>query len=293
MKIKDVLEERSTGVSFEFFPPKSDEARGSFVKVVEELGAYDPLYVSVTYGAGGTTQSRTVDTLGWIREATDLTVMSHLTCIGATRETLDDLLRGYLADGIDNVLALRGDPPVGVSDFDPTKGEFAYAKDLVGFVRGFDGFSIGVAVFPEGHGQAPSLEKDTEYMKMKVDAGAEFAISQMFFDNRYFFELMERAGGAGIDIPILPGIMPITDLKKIMGFAEFCDATIPPEIVERMRPFTDLPEDMRKVGIEIAIEQCDELIRAGVPFFHFYALNRSEAVSQIIDALGMASRRSG
>jgi methylenetetrahydrofolate reductase (NADH) len=115
----------------------------------------------------------------------------------------------------------------------------------------------------------------------------------MFFDNRYFFELMERAGGAGIDIPILPGIMPITDLKKIMGFAEFCDATIPPEIVERMRPFTDLPEDMRKVGIEIAIEQCDELIRAGVPFFHFYALNRSEAVSQIIDALGMASRRSG
>jgi methylenetetrahydrofolate reductase (NADPH) len=290
MKIREVLEERSGGVSFEFFPPKSDQARDTFVQVVEDLERYDPLYVSVTYGAGGTTQSRTVDTIGWIREASDVTVMSHLTCIGATRETLDELLRGYLADGVENILALRGDPPVGVPDFDPTKGEFAYAKDLVEFVRTYDAFSIGVAVFPEGHGQAPSLGKDTEYMKMKVDAGAEFGISQMFFDNRYFFALQERAAGAGIDIPLLPGIMPITDLRKIMGFADFCDATIPQEIIERMRPFADLPDDMRKVGIEIAIEQCDELIRAGVPYLHFYALNRSEAVSQIIDALGLRGR---
>ena len=191
------------------------------MKVVKDLSAYDPLYVSVTYGAGGTTRDRTVNTLKWIKQETDLTVMSHLTCIGATRASLGALLREYRDHGIDNILALRGDPPKNAPDFDPARGEFKYARDLVEFVKNDGHFSIAVAVYPEGHGQSPSIEKDMEYTKQKIDAGADFGITQMFFDNRYYYEFMDRAEKLGITIPILPGIMPIIDCKKIRGVRRF------------------------------------------------------------------------
>ena len=286
MKISEIFKKKKQGISFEFFPPKSPGGKDAFLKVAKDLSAYDPLYVSVTYGAGGTTQDRTINTLKWIKEETDLTVMSHLTCIGATRASLNSLLKEYEAHGIDNVLALRGDPPKNVPDFDLEQGEFKYAKNLVDFVKKYDYFSIAVAVYPEGHLQSPSLEKDLEFTKQKIDAGADFAITQMFFDNRYFYEFMDRAAKQGITIPILPGIMPIIDCKKIVEFAGFCNTTVPQEILDRMEPVMDVPEEMRKLGVEFAVKQCEDLMKHGVKYFHFYTMNRSDTVSEIVKALG-------
>jgi len=289
MRISEEFKERKQGISLEFFPPKSAEGKASFIKVVKNLSAHDPLYVSVTCGAGGTTQDRTSNTLKWIKEETDLTVMSHLTCIGATRASLDALLKEYQAHGIDNILALRGDPPGNAPDFDPSQGEFTYARDLVEFIKQYNYFSIAVAVYPEGHGQSPSIEMDMEYTKQKIDAGADFGITQMFFDNRYYYDFMDRAAKLGITIPILPGIMPIIDCKKIVEFAGFCNTTVPKEILDRMEPVMDMPEETRKLGVEFAVRQCEDLMRHGVNYFHFYTMNRSDSVSEILKALGIKS----
>lgn len=285
MYIRDILKERRKGISFEFFPPKSQEGKENFMKVVKDLERFNPLYVSVTYGAGGTTQERTLMTLKWLKEDTGLTVMSHLTCIGATESSMDQLLKTYISMGVDNILALRGDPPRGIPGFDPLKGDFKYAIDLIRFIKRYNRFSIAVAVYPEGHKDSPTLELDMEYTKKKIDEGADFAITQMFFDNRYYYEFMDRALKSGIKIPIIPGIMPIGDLRKITEFAEFCKATIPEKIRKRMEPFLESPEDMKKAGIEIAIEQCLDLYDNGVRYFHFYTLNKSDMVILIIEAL--------
>lgn len=285
MKINDALKKSDHGVSFEFFPPKSEEGREGFIEVVKALRRYDPIYVSVTYGAGGSTRDRTSNTLGWIQQETDLTVMSHLTCIGATRESTNALLKDYMERGIDNILALRGDPPRNAPNFDAAQGEFSYAKDLVEFVRTYDSFSIAVAVYPEGHIESPGIDKDIEYTKQKIDAGADFGITQMFFDNRYYYDFMERVQKAGIKVPILPGLMPITDCRKIEEFANFCNATIPMDIRKKMEPFLDKPEDMRKLGVEYAISQCEDLIKNGVRYLHFYTMNKSDSVGEILDAV--------
>jgi len=290
MNVSDKFKERGQGISLEFFPPKSPEGKGAFMKVVNELKAFDPLYVSVTYGAGGTTQDRTLNTLKWIKKETDLTVMSHLTCIGATKMSMSALLKEYQGSGIDNILALRGDPPMNRPDFDPTQGEFKYARNLVDFVKKYDYFSIAVAVYPEGHAQSPSIEKDMEYTKQKIDAGADFGITQMFFDNRYYYDFLDRAAKLGITIPILPGIMPIVDCKKIVQLAEFCNASVPKAILDRMEPAMDMPEEMRKLGVEYAVKQCEDLIKNGVNYLHFYTMNRSDSVSEILKALRIERR---
>jgi methylenetetrahydrofolate reductase (NADPH) len=287
MRISAKFKERTHGISLEFFPPKSVGGKDAFMKVVKDLSAVDPLYVSVTYGAGGTTRDRTVNALKWIKQETDLTVMSHLTCIGATRASVGALMGEYRDHGIDNILALRGDPPRSEPDFDPARGEFKYARDLVEFVKHDGHFSIAVAVYPEGHAQSPGIEKDLEYTKQKIDAGADFGITQMFFDNRYYYEFMDRAEKLGITIPILPGIMPIVDCKKIREFAGFCNTTVPKEILDRMEPVLDMPEDMRKLGVEFAVRQCEDLMKHGVNYFHFYTMNRSDSVSEILKATGM------
>ena len=255
------------------------------MRVVDILRKYNPLYVSVTYGSGGSTRDRTSQTLKWIRKETDLTVMSHLTCIGATKASMDTLLRDYMDHGIENVLAMRGDPPRDIPDFDLSMGEFRYARDLVEFIMAYDYFSTAVAVYPEGHPESPGIEKDMEYTKQKIDEGADCALTQMFFDNRYFYDFMDRAEKAGITIPVLPGIMPVTDCRKIMEFANFCGATIPDNLKKRMEPLRDRPDDMRKLGIEYAIGQCEDLRNNGVRYLHFYTMNRADAVSQILDAL--------
>ncbi len=285
MKISNRFKEREHGISLEFFPPKSAEGEKAFMAAVNDLTSFDPLYVSVTYGAGGTTQDRTSNTLKWIKRETNLTVMSHLTCIGATRTSLGVLLKDYQKYGIDNILALRGDPPKNVPDFDLTRGEFKYARDLVNFVKKYDYFSIAVAVYPEGHGQSPSIKKDMEYTKQKIDAGADFGITQMFFDNRYYYMFMDRAAKLGITIPILPGIMPIIDCKKITEFAGFCNTTVPKGILDRMEPVLNMPEEIRKLGVEFAVRQCEDLMKHGVKYFHFYTMNRSDSIREILNAL--------
>lgn len=286
MKIKEILSSKAKGLSFEFFPPKSEDGRESFMKVVKTLRQYDPMYVSVTFGAGGSTQDRTKNTLLWIKQETDLAVMSHLTCTGATKDSMDNLLKDYIAHGIDNVLAMRGDPPKDAKDFDPAKGEFKYAKDLVSFVKKYNSFSIAVAVYPEGHQESPGIEKDIEYTKIKVDAGADFGITQMFFDNRHYYSFMERAAKAGINIPILPGILPITDFKKVKEFSSFCKTAVPDSLEKLLSPVIDNPDEMRKRGIEYTIRQCEDLLKNGVKYLHFFALNKAEAVSEIINSLG-------
>jgi methylenetetrahydrofolate reductase (NADPH) len=285
MKIRDILKTRTRGISFEIFPPKTAEEKDGVIKVVKDLSAFDPLYVSVSYGAGGTTQDRTLTTLRWLTEETNLPLMTHLTCIGSTNFSIYLLLRELQALGVDNILALRGDPPKSIPGFDPAKGEFKYARDLVEFIKKFGCFSIAVAVYPEGHRESPNLDKDLEYTKQKIDAGADFGITQMFFDNSFFYNFRERALKMGISIPILPGIMPIIDCRKIVSFAGLCNTTIPQDILDRMEPVLSMPEEMRKLGVEFAIKQCQDLIKNGVRYIHFYSMNRSDSVQEIVRAL--------
>jgi methylenetetrahydrofolate reductase (NADPH) len=199
---------------------------------------------------------------------------------------MDLLMKDYIEMGVDNILALRGDPPKEVHDYNYDQGEFKIAKDLVEFVGKYDKFSISVAVYPEGHAESPSIEKDMEYTKMKIDAGADFGITQMFFDNVHFHRFMDRADKAGITIPILPGILPVSDFKKVQEFAGFCNATIPKAMHDWFTPYMDSPEDTHKRGIEYAVKQCEDLLKNGVKYIHFYTLNKSESVSGILDALG-------
>jgi methylenetetrahydrofolate reductase (NADPH) len=286
MKIKDILKIHKQGIALEFFPPKTVDGKPAFLSVVEELKAFDPLYMSMTYGAAGTTQERTLNALRWLREDRGITLMSHLTCIGATKESIGAIVEEFESNGIDNILALRGDSPKALPGFDPSKGDFLFARDLVDFLAKTGRFSLAVAVYPEGHPQSPSLEKDLEYTKQKIDRGADFAITQMFFDDRYFYRFRDRATRAGITIPIIPGIMPIVDCKRIKEFAGVCSATIPQDILDRMEPVSDLPEDMRKLGVELAVKQVEDLTRHGVNYIHFYTMNRADSVIEILTALG-------
>jgi methylenetetrahydrofolate reductase (NADPH) len=288
MKIKDILRTNDCGFALEFFPPKNEEGRAAFLKVVDDLKAFGPLYVSITYGAGGTTRERTLTALGWLRKNDRLPLMSHLTGIGATRDSIGAIADELKALGIDNILALRGDPPKNASAF--AAGDFPFARDLVAFLKGTGLFSIGVAVYPEGHAQSPSLEKDLEYTKQKIDAGADFAITQMFFENGHYYRFLDRAARAGITIPLIPGIMPILDCKRIKDFANVCNATIPKAILDRIEPVTDMPEEVRKLGVEFAVKQVEDLLRHGVKYIHFYTMNRYDSVSEILAAIGSLTR---
>jgi methylenetetrahydrofolate reductase (NADPH) len=291
MKIKDILRRYERGFALEFFPPKSEEGKGAFLDVVNNLKSCGPLYLSMTYGAGGTTRERTMTALAWLREDSSLPLMSHLTGIGATKDSIGAIVDELESLGIGNILALRGDPPKNKPDFDASKGEFPFARDLVDFLRKTGLFSLGVAVYPEGHPQSPTLAKDLEYTKQKIDAGADFAISQMFFENDHYYRFLERAAKAGIFIPIVPGIMPILDCKRIKEFADVCNAAIPQAILDRIEPVMDMPEEVRKLGVEFAIRQVRDLMNHGVKYIHFYTMNRADSVIEILNATGMARRQ--
>ena len=283
MKIGDLLKERKFSVSFEFFPPKTPEGERQLFETIDELKKLKPTFVSVTYGAGGSTRDRTREIVRKIHEEEGLTVMAHLTCIAHTRKELLDILQDYKEMGIENILALRGDVPRDKPDFRPPQGACKYAKELVELIRDNFGdyFSIGVASYPEGHPESPNMEWEIRFFKEKVLAGADFSITQMFFDNRYYYNFVERCTKAGINIPIIPGIMPITNFKQIKKFASMCGATIPQSLIDRMEPVEDKPEEVARIGIEFATKQCEDLIRNGVPGLHFYTLNRSRATLEI------------
>jgi methylenetetrahydrofolate reductase (NADPH) len=285
MKIKELMAQQGRHISFEFFPPKTSEDEDRLFGVIAELEALKPTFVSVTYGAGGGTMKNTSGVVLRIKRETSLTPMPHLTCVDQSEDELRKILEDYHKQGVDNVLALRGDPPKGTEKFVAPENGFCYAIDLVNLAIAVGGYSIGVAVYPEGHKEAPSLEKDMFYTKQKIDAGADFAITQMFFDNRFFYDFMERAEKAGIAVPVIPGIMPVTDIEKIKRFSQMSGATLPPSLVEQMEKAASADE-ARRIGIDFAVRQCQDLWQNGVRYFHFYTLNHSQTVAEIVRNLG-------
>ncbi|MFH2138449.1 MAG: methylenetetrahydrofolate reductase [NAD(P)H] [Candidatus Omnitrophota bacterium] len=285
MKISEILKEKNEGVSFEFFPPKSDIGKKSLSATVSVLKEFKPLYMSMTYGAGGGTQERTKDAVELLLQETKIEVMPHLTCIGAHKETISGLLDYYKERKIDNIMALRGDPPCGVDNFSFAQQDFSYAVDLVKTIKINDNFCIGVAVYPEGHIESPGIDQDIEYTKQKIDIGADFAVTQMFFDNKYFYQMLERFHKKGITIPVLPGILPLTDVDKVKQFAAICRSTIPEHIERAMARFAGNPQEMEKVGIDFTIKQCRDLIRNGAKKLHFFTLNKPEIIKTILNAI--------
>ena len=256
---------------------------------IGRLELFGPSFVSVTYGAGGGTRKTTGRVVERIIRETHLTPMPHLTCCGQSREDLKEVLLGYRQLGVENILALRGDLPKDVAAMPATDG-VGYARDLVLLAGKLNAFCIGVALYPEGHLEAPSLESDLFYAKQKIEAGADFAITQMFFDNRFVYDLVERIEKAGICIPIILGIMPITDLEKIRQFTQTCGASLPPSLVSRLERATS-PGDVKKIGVDFATRQCDELRRNGFRRFHFFTLNQAEAVTEILHNLSLGGAR--
>ncbi len=283
MKISDLLKQVNTSISFEFFPPKTPEAEKQLFETIKDLEPLKPTFVSVTYGAGGSTRDRTRNIVKRIHEETSLTVMAHLTCIGHSKRELLDILNDYKNIGIQNILALRGDIPVNMENFQQPEDGCRFAVELVELIREKFGdyFCIAVAAYPEGHPESPNLEREILFFKKKVEAGADFAITQMFFDNRYFYEFLEKVEKERINIPIIPGIMPITNFKQIRKFALMCGATIPEELVKKLEAVEDKPEEVKKIGIEYATKQCIDLLEHGVKGLHFYTLNKSDATLQI------------
>jgi len=289
MKLSDILAKASGPlVSCEFFPPKTDKGEENLWRCLHELKAMNPAYISVTYGAGGSTQDRTKRIVARIKAETDLDPVAHLTCVGTTREQLGALLDEYQQAGIENILALRGDPPEGMNHFEATAGGFAHATDLISFIRGRDGFSIGCATYPEGHPESSGgVADDIRYLKMKQDHGADCAITQYFFDNEAFFRFRDAATAQGVTIPTVPGIMPITNFDQIVRFSAMCGTTIPAWLKQRMEPVREDLDAVKALGIELAAEQCAELLAHGAPGLHFYTLNKSEATLAIHATLGL------
>jgi methylenetetrahydrofolate reductase (NADPH) len=286
MKIRNRLNPSNPCFSFEFFPPKTDEGTANLLKTLEDLVPLEPGFVSVTYGAGGSTRDRTVELVTRIKQTTGIEAMAHLTCVGHSREELRELLQRLAAAKIDNVLPLRGDPPKGQTSFVPTKGGFRYASELVQFIREEDfNFSMGGACYPEGHPETASRDDDLRHLKAKVDAGLDFLITQLFFDNAFYFDFVERARRAGINVPIVPGIMPITNYEQVHRFTRLCGATVPMRLGLQLERVKDQPEAVVQLGVAHATVQCMELLARGVPGIHFYTLNKSPATRMIVGAL--------
>jgi methylenetetrahydrofolate reductase (NADPH) len=286
MRIDQILATSEEPVfSFEFFPPKTEEGEATLQETLRTLRALEPSFVSVTYGAGGSTRDRTVELTKWIKQDLGVEAMAHLSCVGTTREQLVDILDEVQAAGIDNVLALRGDPPRGETEWRPTPGGLSYSTELARLISdGYD-FCIGAACFPEVHPEAPDLAHDIRFLKEKIAAGARFLITQLFFDNELYFDFVAEARAAGIDLPIVPGIMPITNLQQIKRFTSMCGASIPPALLAQLELRADDPDAVRELGVAYAGLQCADLLRRGAPGIHFYTLNRSPATRAIVSAL--------
>ena len=299
MHIADIFDRHRTTFSFEFFPPKTEASSEELFRNVSRLQELRPSFVSVTYGAGGSTRERTHELIVRIQNETDLTAVSHLTSVCHTREELEAILRRYADSGVENVLALRGDPPKTLEGYDRADDAFQYAAELVKFVAEFPdppdarGFGIGVAGFPEGHPSTPNRLHELDHLKRKVDAGAHYICTQLFFDNRDFYDFRERCELSGIDVPILAGIMPITSRTGMERMAELAlGARFPARLVrsvERCGPEYD-PDQVARVGIHWATEQCRDLLDHGVRGIHFYTLNKSDATRRIFENLGQRDR---
>ncbi|MBN1547879.1 MAG: methylenetetrahydrofolate reductase [NAD(P)H] [Syntrophaceae bacterium] len=288
MHISQILDSQKISFSFEFFPPKDQRGAERLFQTIRDLIPLKPSYVSVTYGAGGSTRELTHDLVLRIREETNLTVVSHLTCVGSDRSEIYEILKRYHEKGIKNIMALRGDPPAGQSCFETCPGGFEHATELVAFIKSnFPDFGIGVAGYPEGHPETPNRLKEMDYLKAKVDAGVDYICTQLFFDNRDFYDFCERCALAQIHVPIIAGIMPITTLKGMQRMAELAAGTrFPARLLKAVYRAQD-DKHVENVGIHWATEQVRDLIDNGVQGIHFYTLNQSTATLKIYDALGV------
>jgi methylenetetrahydrofolate reductase (NADPH) len=286
MRIDQIISDADEPVfSFEFFPPKSDAGERVLGLALESLRQLDPAFVSVTYGAGGSSRGRTLELTKWIKQELGIEAMAHLSCVGSTRDELQTVLDDMSRAGIENVLALRGDPPRGETDWTPHPGGLSYSTELAGLIRAGSDACIGGACFPEVHPEAPDLAHDLRFLKDKIDNGVSFLITQLFFDNELYFRFVEEARAAGIVVPILPGVMPITDLRQIKTITGMCGATIPPALHEALEWRSHDPDAVLQLGVSYATLQCAELLARGAPGVHFYTLNRSHATRAILSAL--------
>ena len=286
MRIDELLAQQHRPVfSFEFFPPKTEDGLHNLFEAIGELRSLRPDYVSVTYGAGGSTAHKTIEIVSRIKEEYGIEAMAHFTCVGSNVDQLRDTLGAMVEAGVDNVLALRGDPPAGHDEWVKTEGGLEYSRELVELIREGYPFSIGAACFPETHIHATSAEDDLYYLKEKVDAGARFLITQLFFDNALYFDFVHRARDIGIDVPIVPGIMPITNVKQLERMTSLCGASIPSRLRRELVSRSDQPDAVGDFGVAYATMQCAELLRGGAPGIHFYTLNRSPATRAILSAL--------
>src|SRR3954447_13352327 len=286
MRIDEAYAGRSEPVfSFEFFPPKTEEGERNLYNALAELRELEPAFVSVTYGAGGSTRDKTIEIVRRIKQEHDLEAMAHFTCVRATTEELRDTLDQMVAVGIDNVLALRGDPPAGQTEWTKTEGGLEYSRELVELIRRDYPFSIGAAAFPETHIHATSAADDLRHLKAKVDAGAQFLITQLFFDNAAFFDFVARARAIGIEVPIVRAILPITNIAQLTRITSLCGATVPERLLTELRAREDDEAAVRDFGVAYATLQCAELLAGGAPGIHFYTLNRSPATRAILSAL--------
>jgi methylenetetrahydrofolate reductase (NADPH) len=271
--------------SFEFFPPKTEDGERNLRATLEDLKAFEPDFVSVTYGAGGSTRTRTVELTKWIKQELGIEAMAHLTCVGASTDELCTVLDGIAAAGVDNVLALRGDPPQGETAWRPHPRGLRYSSELVSLIRSRYPFTVGAACFPEGHVEATDATRELQFLAEKVDRGASFLITNLFFDNERYFSFVDDARAAGIEVPIVPGIMPITDLRQIKTITGMCGATLPRALLEALEWRADDANAALQLGVSYATLQCAELLARGAPGIHFYTLNRSPATRAILSAL--------
>jgi methylenetetrahydrofolate reductase (NADH) len=289
MRLDTVLEgRRQPAFSFEFFPPKTDEGVLELFEAISRLRELEPTFVSVTYGAGGSVRARTVELVTRIHRELEIEPVAHLTCVEATVDDLRHTLDGLRDAGIDNVLALRGDPPGGVLPFTPTEGGLAYASELMELISSRYGFCVGGACYPEKHPESADMDEDVRAAKRKADAGASYLITQIFFDNRTYFDFVARARAAGVTLPILPGIMPVTNVGQVKRFTSKIGATIPDALLEALRSREDDPEAVLQLGVAWATLQCAELLAGGAPGVHFITMNRSPATRAILSALRAA-----
>jgi len=286
MRIADAFAAgKAPTVSFEFFPPKTPEAEQRLFETVGSLAPLAPTFVSVTYGAGGTTRRLTIDIVRRIKREIGMEAMAHLTCVGHTADELGEILDVLTAAGIENVLALRGDPPRGSDTFAAVPGGFGHAAELAAFIRSRWGVCVGGAAYPEKHPEAADAQTDLRHLQRKVDAGAEFLITQLFFDPARYFSFVARARAVGITVPIVPGIMPVTNVSQIERFTTMCGATIPDRLRKQLGRVREDDDAVAGVGIAWAVEECRALLEGGAPGLHFYTLNRSHSTSEIVRTL--------
>lgn len=286
MRVSEAYGPGKFGLSFELFPPKSDAAEAELFRNLEQLMAFRPGYVTCTYGAGGSTRDKTLDIVAEVHRRFGCPVASHLTCVGATVEELRHYLRDALARGVENIVALRGDPPRGETEFRPVEGGLCYANEMVSLIRSeFPQFGIAVAGYPETHREACSPDVDLENLRRKVDAGADIVITQLFYNNEDFFKFRERCAKARIRVPIVPGVLPVTNWAQVQRITSMCGARLPDQFASQLQSQSDNVEGQFAVGVEFATRQVQELIDQGAPGMHFYVLNKSPATAAILRAV--------